>query len=107
MNPVYVTIVLWTLGMIIQIIFWYVASERRDKKEALLAARKASADAIALAEKSGQEDAKLELLREAHNDLVDQLETVRDVNLENSREIANIRGFLRGGSGAPINGGTH
>ena len=60
-----------------------------------------------LAWKKGKDDDKLETLREAHNELVEDFDNLKDVNLELSNEVANIRGYLRGESGAPINGGTH
>ncbi len=62
---------------------------------------------IFLAWKKGKDDEKLELLREAHNEAVEEIENLKDVNMALSNEVANIRGYLRGGSGAPINGGSH
>ena len=60
-----------------------------------------------LAWKKGKDDAKLEVLREAHNELTDDFDRMKDINVELSKEVANIRGYLRGEYGAPINGGTN
>lgn len=62
---------------------------------------------IFLAWKKGQDDAKLEILRTAHNELADEVTKVRDTNADLQNDLANIRGWLKGSSGAPINGGTH
>jgi len=60
---------------------------------------------IYLAWKKGQDDAKLETLRVAHNELADKIQTLTDSNAGLSNDLANIRGWLKGSSGAPINGG--
>lgn len=57
--------------------------------------------------KVGRDNQKLETLREAHNELADDMENMKDVDVELTKEVANIRGYLRGESGAPINGGAN
>lgn len=49
--------------------------------------------------KKGQDDAKLEILRQANNELCDEVQDLKD-------NVAKIRGWLRGSQGAPINGGN-
>lgn len=61
---------------------------------------------IFLAWKKGQDDAKLETLRTAHNKLSDEVIEIRDTNTGLQNDLANIRGWLKGSSGSPLNGGT-
>lgn len=81
MNPVYVTILFGILQFIGTLLF--------------------------LSWKKGKDDEKLEVLREAHNELTDDFDRMKDVNIELSKEVANIRGYLKGQYGAPINGNTN
>jgi len=81
MNPVYVAIVAVVVNIIVML--------------------------LGFAWKAGSDNQKLETLRSAHNDLSEDIEAMRDVDVEHTKELANIRGYLRGEKHVPINGGAN